>query len=327
MRCVIRISTVLGMLVCCAAVALADDAPADARRPADEASLRRWLENMVWHHRFSEAEIAAATGLTAAEIASAKSRLGIFDEHTPALPEDRLFVLPYPGGRHPRIGFLEGAIDPQRETKVSVFTPWHDPQSPRADYVVVDVPEAIWSHLGLTYLAHTHVPTVWTRQGVVLEPLEWDVSPEGRLSLERRLPNGIAFRSWVEPRAEHVRMAITLTNGTDQPLRDLRVQNCVMLKGAAGFTAQSNENNVSRAPYAARHDPTGTRWIITAWKPNHRTWANERCPCLHSDPKFEDCPPAESRTVRGWLSFYDGTDIDTEFDRIDATGWWQPTDD
>jgi hypothetical protein len=33
-------------------------------------------------------------------------------------------VLPYPGGRHPRVGFLDGAIDPQRGTKASVFAPW-----------------------------------------------------------------------------------------------------------------------------------------------------------------------------------------------------------
>jgi hypothetical protein len=52
-----------------------------------------------------------------------------------------LFVLPYPGGRHPRIGFLDGAVNPQRETKISVSTPW-DEQS----YVVVDLPEAIWSN-------------------------------------------------------------------------------------------------------------------------------------------------------------------------------------
>ena len=70
-------------------------------------------------------------------------------------------MLPYPGGRHPRIGFLEGAIDPQRETKLSVFTPWHD-----SSYVVADVPEAIWSNLGLTYLAHTHIPTIWTAQKI-----------------------------------------------------------------------------------------------------------------------------------------------------------------
>src|SRR5438034_10143039 len=93
-----------------------------------------------------------------------------------------LLVLPYPGGRHPRIGFLEGAIDPQRETKFSIFTPW-DP----ASYVVVDLPEAIWSNLGLLYLAHTHVPTVWTRQGVALDPLEWSIREDGLLESQRRL--------------------------------------------------------------------------------------------------------------------------------------------
>ena len=37
-----------------------------------------------------------------------------------------LLVLPYPGGRHPRIGFRDGMIRPQRETKASVFAPWKD---------------------------------------------------------------------------------------------------------------------------------------------------------------------------------------------------------
>ncbi len=43
-----------------------------------------------------------------------------------------LLVRPYPGGRHPRIGFLEGAVEPQRETKVSVCSPW-DTDPSRAD--------------------------------------------------------------------------------------------------------------------------------------------------------------------------------------------------
>ena len=34
-----------------------------------------------------------------------------------------------------RRDFLEGAVAPQRETKISVFTPWDD-----AGYVVADVP-------------------------------------------------------------------------------------------------------------------------------------------------------------------------------------------
>ncbi len=316
------------LLLCCLCIPAlgAEPPPSNARRPSDDVALRRWLENMVWFHRFSDEEITAAIGLTTDEIAAAKSRWKIRPDNAPPLPGDKLFVLPYPGGRHPRIGFLEGAIDPQRETKVSVFTPWHDPHAARADYVVVDVPEAIWSNLGLTYLAHTHVPTIWSKQGITLEPLEWQVGKDGHLTLQRRLPNGIEYRSVVVPMQDHVRMQMTLANGTDETLTDLRVQNCVMLKGAAGFTEQSNVNNINRLPYAARHDPSGKRWIITAWKPEHRAWANKRCPCLHSDPKFDDCLPGESRTIEGWLSFYDGIDIDAEFDRIDATRWWLPTD-
>jgi hypothetical protein len=67
-----------------------------------------------------------------------------------------------PWGRHPRIGLLEGALDPRRGTKASIFLPW-DPTS----YLVVDLPEAIFSNLGLIFLAHTHVPTVRNDQNEV----------------------------------------------------------------------------------------------------------------------------------------------------------------
>ena len=57
--------------------------------------------------------------------------------------------------------YRDGAIRPQRETKVSVFLPWAE-----SGYVVVDVPEAIWVDARpkreLLYLAHTDVPTMWT---------------------------------------------------------------------------------------------------------------------------------------------------------------------
>src|SRR5262249_46235817 len=156
------------------------------------------------------------------------------------------WVLPYPGGRHPRIGFLDGAIRPQRETKASVFTPWDD-----ASYVVVDLPEAIFSNLGLTYLAHTHVPTLWTKQGIDLEPLEWNRRAGGMLESSRMLPKGIAFGAKITPSTDAVRMELSLTNGTAERLSDLRVQVCVMLKGAAGFDEQSNDNKVFSAPYVA----------------------------------------------------------------------------
>ena len=286
------------------------------RKPKDEADLRYWLQNMVWHHRFTTAEITAATGLKAKEIAEALARFDIAPGNRPKRPANFLFVLPYPGGRHPRIGFLEGAIHPQRETKVSVFTPWDD-----SSYVVVDVPEAIWSHLGLTYLAHTHVPTIWSKQSIELAPLEWNRRPDESLDIERILPNGISFGAKVLPGKSAVRMHLWLKNGTKETLRDLRVQNCVMLKGAKGFTQQTNENKVFSKPYVACKSDDGKRWIITAWEPCHRPWANPPVPCLHSDPKFPDCAPGEIKQVRGWLSFYEGTDIEAEFKRIDQTDW------
>ena len=104
-------------------------------------------------------------------------------------------------------------------------------------------------------------------------------------------------------------------------LTGLSVQNCVLLKGAQGFAAQSNENKTDRKPYSACRSEKGNRWVITAWEPCLRVWANAKCPCMHSDPKFPDCPPGQTRRLRGWLSFYEGTDIDAELRRIEATGW------
>ncbi len=297
------------------------EAPANFRRPKDEAELRYWLENMVWHHRFSTEEITAATGLSAEEIAAAVKRLNITPQTKPPRPADGpLVVLPYPGGRHPRIGFLDGAIRPQRETKVSVFAPWKE-----TSYVVADVPEAIWHDTPqgrqLLYLAHTHIDTVWTRQGIELEKLEWKRHRDGTFSFERRLPNGVLFGTKVTPGKDAVRMEMWLTNGTDRTLTGLRVQNCVMLKGAPEFAQLTGDNKVLGEVYAACRSSGGNRWVITAWDPCHRTWANPPVPCMHSDPQFPDCPPGRTQRLRGWLSFYEGTDLDGELRRIEATGW------
>jgi hypothetical protein len=165
------------------------------------------------------------------------------------------------------------------------------------------------------------VPTVWTKRNVALEKLEWNRRADGTLDFERRLPDGILFGTKIRPAADAVRMEMWLVNGTLSTLTDLRVQNCVMLKGAAGFEAQTADNKVLSPPYAACRSADGRRWIITGWEPCHRAWANPPCPCLHSDPKFPDCPPGQTRKLAGWLSFFQGTDIAAEFARIDGTGW------
>ena len=86
---------------------------AQARPPRSEEDLRSWLTNMTAHHRFTPTEVASATGLQVAEIDKALKRWGIVAGGVPkAKPDAPLLVIPYPGGRHPRIGFLEGAVNP-----------------------------------------------------------------------------------------------------------------------------------------------------------------------------------------------------------------------
>lgn len=274
---------------------------AGPRKPADENELQYWLGNML-EHAFTMEEMQAASGLPFSEIAGALRRRDL--EKRDSDGASALTVLPYPGGRHPRIGFLDGAIDPQRDTKISVFTPWE----PRG-YVVVDIPEAIWSNLGLTYLAHTHIDTIWDKAGAKLPKQEWERREDGSLKMARRLPNGISFGTLVYPAEDHVAMVMWLHNGTEATLSDLRVQNCVMLKAAPGFNAQTNDNKILADPFVACQSTGGDRWILTAWEPCHRPWANPPVPCLHSDPKFPDTAPSETTVLNGWLSFYEGQDV------------------
>ena len=289
---------------------VADDAVEVAMnaRPLSDVDREIWLRNMIVEHRFNAQEVRRATGMSisSAQQHITRLRTAAGDRND----ADRIRILPYPGGRHPRRGFLDGAIHPQRETKISIFPPWNN-----GGYAVVDVPEAIFSNLGLTYLAHTHIPTIWTERAAQLEPLEWSTTDRG-LEFERTLPNGIAFGSRVFVEASAVKMEMSLFNGTDQPLSGLRSQVCVMLKGLIGFNRQRpSETRIDESLVAIKshlHD----RWLITAWQPLHRAWANPPVPCVHSDPIFPDCDPGEKVKVEGRLWFFEGAEIDAELERL-----------
>lgn len=276
----------------------ADEVARGARPFASADARRKWLDNMVVDHRFTADEVRAATGLSLAE---AQREIELRAEALKAPTLNTVRLRPYPGGRHPRRGFLDGAIDPQRETKISVFPPWEN-----GGYVVVDVPEAIFSNLGLTYLAHTHVPTIW--DGKSLERLEWVEETDG-LSLTRILPNGIKFVTRVKQRDDGVDMRIDLTNGTPQKLTGLRVQVCTMLKGANGFNAQEPLLSRQSESSIAIRDPSADRWIVTSWSPIQRVWQNPPVPCVHADPIFPDCEPGKTVSVAGTLRFCSGSEL------------------
>lgn len=218
-------------------------------------------------------------------------------------------VLPYPGGRHPRAGFLDGAIDPLRGTKAGVFLPW-DTDS----YLVIDLPELITSHLGHLFLAHTHVPTIWNERDVWLDNVDWTRNGDGSLSLSWPLPNGVVFGAEIRPGSvEHgVDLELWLRNGLDEKLRGLRTQICVMLKAAVGFGTATTDNKTFESPVAAVRSADGERWILTAWDNAGRVWGNKDCPCMHSDPLLPDCQPGDTVRVRGRLWFVEGSEISSE---------------
>lgn len=263
-----------------------------------------WIGNALNDHRFSVREAAQALGVNDEQIHSLVADVS-------SVPSARwaqgpfLKLLPYPGGRHPRIGFLDGAINPDRGTKASLFAPW-DPHA----YVVIDLPEAIFSNLGLLFLAHTHIPTIWEERGIPIPSVDWTRNPDGSLEFTRVLPNRVSFGSKIVPTEKGADMDLWLTNGTNQTLTGLRTQVCVMLKGLPDFEKQTLENKIFHPPLAIARNDDSQRYLLTAWERCGRSWGNDRVPCIHSDPVFPDCSPGETVRLRGVISFAMASEVD-----------------
>jgi peptidoglycan/xylan/chitin deacetylase (PgdA/CDA1 family) len=279
---------------------------------ATQAALTYWLMNMIQYHHYTweEADEVAGVGIDA--LKSRIQEVGVVggSPHEFTGTDNTVRVLPYPGGRNPRIGFQDGAICPMRGTKASVFLPWD-----AASYVVIDLPEAIFSNLGLTFQAHTYAPTIWNDQNIWLENIDWDRVPVGTLSATRVLPNKIAFGGSVQPSSDGVDMELWLRNDTSERLTGLGAQICVMLKGAPDFNSQTNDNKIFRNPVSAASSAKRDRWILLAWDRCARAWGDSRVPSMHTDPLLPDCNPGQTVRVHGRLWFYDGSDIETEINR------------
>jgi hypothetical protein len=267
---------------------------------ATRARLRPWLRNMLADHRYSVDEAAAAAGLPSSEIERKIADWELPRDH----PNAKMRIAPYPGGRHPRIEFQEGALNPLRGSKASVFLPWNP-----AAYVVVDVPEVLFTGQERIFLAHTYIPTMWNRRNVVIENVDWQLAGNDLIS-RWTLPNGIGFGAAVRLADRGVKLELWLHNGTKEPLTALRGQVCVMLKGAPEFDSLSDDNKVLRSPVAAVRSRQANRWILTEWESPWRVWTNRRCPCIHSDPALPDCAPGQTVQVRGRVWFHEGADFE-----------------
>lgn len=264
-----------------------------------------WLAAMLGDHQYSIEEAAAVFQYDVKRVrAMVDAHLGPgFLQDWPGMGYEPLHLLPYPGGRHPRIGFLEGAVAPMRGSKLSVFSPW-------GGYVVVDLPEAVFSNEGFMFLAHTHIPTMWDDANIHIENVDWKGSPDGSWSNRWMLPNGVEISAEAAIEDGEVVMEMRLKNGTSQNLSKLRTQVCVMLKGMPGLTRQNDEGKILKDGIAAAKVDGEDKWVIVAFAPNYRAWQNPLVPCIHSDPTFDEVWSGHSEVVRGRIAFYEGTDIE-----------------
>ena len=270
-----------------------------------------WLDNMLVYHRFTWDEAARVFGWSAKEVQDKAEELHINRDTAPEKPPGGLVrVLPYPGGREVRRGFFAN-VDWHRGTKASVFLPWDI-----TSYVVEDLPEAIFCQHGLLFLAHTHIPTMWDKQNIIIGNVDWTREADGSLRREQTLPNKVTFGASIQPGTNRVEMELWLHNGSDEELTRMRVQICGHLKGAPEFNEQTTANKIFECPFAAVHSVGGDHWIITAWEHCGRAWGSPLVPCLHADPVLPDCPSGETVRVHGRMWFYDGKDVEKELDRV-----------
>jgi hypothetical protein len=269
-----------------------------------------WLPNMAQDHGYSIHEMKLVTSMPTSELERRVAKLAPAEKWK----GEKIKVLPYPGGRHPRAGFLQGAIDPTRGTKVSIFTPWEE-----NGYMVLDLPEALFSNLGLTYLAHTHIPTIWNDQNVenvVLMDDDWIRNDDGSLRNVWTLPNGIVFGANVAPGDMRVDLELWLKNGTDVDLTQLRTQICLMLKGSPGFDELNNDKKIFNAPVAAAKALGKDRWVMIGFEKCHRAWGNEKCPCIHAEPTLPDAVKGQRVSAKGSIVFYEGAGIESAMKKL-----------
>jgi hypothetical protein len=217
---------------------------------------------------------------------------------------------------------------------------WVSPPWPSQDYVWLDFPEAIFTDRGLLYLSHVNpmFPVLFPDP-----PQEaWHAVPGG-IAYERRLPDGVRFGGSVTAGgSESASLEIWIENGSDVPLREIRLQTCAFLRAIKEFSDFSIENKYvhvagtgwqtfdeARAsggedgrfrlgwrsgppaadlPVMVTVSHAAQRLLAFTWY--HDTYSlvsNPGHPCMHADPAFPDLDPGQRACIRGELMFFEGT--------------------
>jgi len=217
---------------------------------------------------------------------------------------------------------------------------WVSPSWPCQDYIWLDFPEAVFTDAGLLFLSHIspRFPVVFPG----LPKVPWRERENG-IRFDRSLPNGVSFGGSLSRTEERVvEMRLSLHNGCERPLRNIKLQVCAYMRAVRELADHTMDNKYVHVPDRGwvrfeeaasaseargryrlgwRDGPSSADWpvIATVSNPPGRiaamTWygstysliGNPAHPCMHADPFFPDLGPFEGACIRGELLFFEGT--------------------
>jgi len=216
---------------------------------------------------------------------------------------------------------------------------WISPPWPSHDYLWLDFPEAIFTDIGLIYLSHVNPkhPVLFPN----LPKVPWKQLSNG-LAYRRVLPNGIEFGGKLyTDKPATVNTELYIKNGSEKPLRNIRLQTCLFLRAIKEFSDFTANNKYVHLPDLGwmpfpEAQKTGLKkgiyrlgWrggppsadlpvMVTVSNQAERlvafTWerdtfslvCNPDHPCMHADPYFPDLDPGDSAVIHGRIIFYEG---------------------
>ena len=216
---------------------------------------------------------------------------------------------------------------------------WISPPWPSQDYIWLDFPEAIFTDIGLLYLSHVNPAFPVCFPDLPLVP--WRHTDDG-LAFERTLPNGVRFGGSIAAADPGiVTLDLFISNESQTPLRNIRLQTCACLRGIKEFSEFTASNKYVRTPAIgwSTYEQAGSQPEIGAYPLGFRgegpaiadlpvivtlsneaerlvamSWygstislvSNSDRPCMHADPGFSDLEPGQRAEIQGEVLFFEG---------------------
>ena len=225
-------------------------------------------------------------------------------------------------------------------TSVQVQLPWNG-----GGVTNLMLPECLYSGETLVFTGQNWV-AVEAEYPQEVQP-EWkEIAPARLLRYEHSLGEEYVLRAEVQVREGAIDQQLSIENRTKQPLTDLRAQICFAAQQAQDFSTGDlsrvyvpvggtmtpitevpkagvwdtlkryllvagvpSPDDVARAdaPLIALANQPGTHAIGVSWPTARYVFTNAELSCIHADPYLPDCPAGDTVSVRGTITFVEGS--------------------